>query len=167
MAMCSGLYPGWASSRRSSSAALVLTIYQMALMGASAAGAAVWGQWASHDSVEHSLTVAAASGAVAMFIVLRVVRDRDQVDDLTPAEPSGTPVAVIMQAQGRIVISIFYRIDPARAKSFIALMQESRRSRLALGALGWELLQDLNEPGLSIEQIIDESWTQHLRRFHR
>jgi hypothetical protein len=46
-------------------------------------------------------------------------------------------------------------------------MQESRRSRLALGALAWELLQDVNEPGLFIEQIIDESWTEHLRRFYR
>jgi quinol monooxygenase YgiN len=76
-------------------------------------------------------------------------------------------VASIAPAQRRIVVSIIYRIDPARAEPFIELMQESRRSRLALGALGWELLQDVNEPGLFIEQIIDESWTEHLRRFYR
>ena len=46
-------------------------------------------------------------------------------------------------------------------------MQESRRSRLRQGALSWELLRDVNQPGRFIEQVIDESWTEHLRRFDR
>jgi len=152
--------PDWVRARG-------MAIYQMALMGASAAGAAAWGQWASRDSVQHSLTVAAASGALAMFIVLRLVRDAGQVEDLSPAAPAGAPLAAIAPERGRIVVCIEYLIDPARAEAFVALMQETRRSRLALGALGWELLQDVNEPGLYIEQIVDESWTGHLRRFNR
>jgi len=152
--------PDWVRAR-------AMAIYQMALMGASALGAAAWGHLASQSSVQTSLLVAAASGALMMFIVLRLVQDRGEVEDLTPATPATTPVASIAPAQRRIVVSIIYRIDPARAEAFIELMQESRRSRLALGALGWELLQDVNEPGLFIEQIIDESWTEHLRRFYR
>jgi hypothetical protein len=46
-------------------------------------------------------------------------------------------------------------------------MQESRRSRLRQGALGWDLLRDMGKPGHYIEQIIDDSWTEHLRRFDR
>ena len=46
-------------------------------------------------------------------------------------------------------------------------MQESRRSRLRQGALAWELLHDIADPGRYIEQIVDESWTEHLRRFDR
>jgi quinol monooxygenase YgiN len=152
--------PDWVRAR-------AMAIYQMALMGASALGAAAWGHLASQSSVQTSLLVAAASGALMMFIVLRLVQDRGEVEDLTPATPATTPVSSIAPAQRRIVVSIIYRVDPARAEAFIALMQESRRSRLALGALGWELLQDVNEPGLFIEQIIDESWTEHLRRFYR
>ena len=60
-----------------------------------------------------------------------------------------------------------WQIDPARADGFRAVMQESRRSRLRQGALEWELLRDVNKPGHYIEQIIDESWTEHLRRFDR
>lgn len=152
--------PDWVRAR-------AMAIYQMALMGASAIGAAAWGQLASQSSVQTSLLVAAASGALMMFAVLRLVQDRGAVEDLTPAKPATTPMASIAPAQRRIVVSIHYRIDPARADDFIALMQEIRRSRLALGALAWELLQDVNEPGLFVEQIIDESWTEHLRRFYR
>lgn len=46
-------------------------------------------------------------------------------------------------------------------------MLESRRSRLRQGALAWELLRDISNPGRYIEQITDESWTEHLRRFDR
>jgi hypothetical protein len=48
-----------------------------------------------------------------------------------------------------------------------ALMEDSRRSRLRQGALEWALLHDINEPGRYIEQVVDESWTEHLRRFDR
>jgi hypothetical protein len=46
-------------------------------------------------------------------------------------------------------------------------MQESRRSRMSHGALDWQLLQDLYDPGRVVEQITDVSWTEHLRRFDR
>jgi len=46
-------------------------------------------------------------------------------------------------------------------------MQESRRSRLRQGALSWDLMQDIADPGRFLEQIVDESWTEHLRRFDR
>lgn len=46
-------------------------------------------------------------------------------------------------------------------------MQESRRSRLRMGALDWELWQDIGDPGHFVERITDESWNEHLRRFDR
>ena len=60
-----------------------------------------------------------------------------------------------------------YRIDPARAADFMAVMEESRRSRLRQGALEWQLMHDLDDPARYVEQILDESWTQRLRRFDR
>ena len=63
--------------------------------------------------------------------------------------------------------TIEYLIDPARAAAFVLVMQETRRTRLSEGAIGWELLNDVVDPARFLEQISDESWTEHLRRFHR
>jgi len=68
---------------------------------------------------------------------------------------------------GPVLVTITYQIDPARAEEFVALMNESRRSRLRHGVLAWELFRDTAHPGRYIEYIIDESWVEHLRRFER
>ncbi len=46
-------------------------------------------------------------------------------------------------------------------------MQETRRARISQGAIGWDLLHDVTRPERYVEQIVDPSWTEHLRRFHR
>ena len=46
-------------------------------------------------------------------------------------------------------------------------MRLVRGRRLRHGALAWELLHDIGEPGRFLEQIEDASWTDHLRRFDR
>jgi quinol monooxygenase YgiN len=67
-----------------------------------------------------------------------------------------------------VLITIEYQIDPARIAEFRELMlTEGRSGRLRHGALSWELLHDLNDPGRFVEMIVDESWTDHLRRFER
>lgn len=77
------------------------------------------------------------------------------------------PPAETPEETGRVVITIEYVIDPARAAAFHLVMQQTRRARLGQGAIGWELLHDISEPGRYVEQIVDESWTDHLRRFTR
>jgi hypothetical protein len=77
------------------------------------------------------------------------------------------PVASAKPAPGHVQVTIEYRIDPARTAEFRLLMQESRRSRLRQGALSWELLRSVGDAGCYIERIVDESWTEHLRRFDR
>ena len=88
-------------------------------------------------------------------------------EHLTPSREFKVPVADEPPGVGHVVVTIEYLIDPARADEFRALMQESRRSRLRQGALEWALLRSIGRPGRYIEQIVDESWTEHLRRFDR
>jgi quinol monooxygenase YgiN len=152
--------PDWVRARG-------MSMYQMAIMGASALGAALWGQVATLTSVPMGLLVAALSGTVTMLVAQRWVTDLSIEEDMTPSRDFKMPVADVPPGAGHVVVTIEYQIDPVRADDFRALMQESRRSRLRQGALDWALLRDIGNPGRYIEQIIDESWTEHLRRFDR
>ena len=152
--------PDWVRARG-------MSMYQMAIMGGSALGAALWGQTATVTSVPTALFVAALSGSVCMYLAQRWVLDTSLEEDLTPSREFKAPVAEQPPGDGHVVVTIAYVIDPLRAGDFKALMQESRRSRLRQGALGWELLRDMGKPGHYLEQIIDDTWTEHLRRFDR
>ncbi|WP_428003135.1 MFS transporter [Acidovorax sp.] len=152
--------PNWVRARG-------MSIYQMAIMGSTALGAAVWGQVATLTSVHTSLGLAAVTGTIAMVVVQRLVADRSIEEDLSPSQAFKAPVAPTPPERGHVVVTIEYFIDPARATDFRALMQESRRSRLRQGALSWQLQHDIADPARYMEQIEDESWTEHLRRFDR
>jgi MFS family permease len=152
--------PDWVRARG-------MSIYQMALMGATAAGAALWGQIATWTNIHTSLAIAAATSVILMALAQRLVVDRGIEEDLTPSRVFKVPHAEAPPKSGRIQVNIEFHIDPSRSDEFLALMQESRRSRLRQGALDWQLLRDLYEPGRYVEQITDESWTEHLRRFDR
>ena len=152
--------PDWVRARG-------MSMYQMAIMGASALGAALWGQIATVSSVATSLAVAAVSGTVCMLVAQRRATDLSLEEDLTPSDKFKVPVVNEPPGSGHVVVTIEYLIDPLRADDFRVLMQESRRSRLSQGALEWALLRDVGKPGRFVEQIIDESWTEHLRRFDR
>ncbi len=152
--------PNWVRARG-------MSIYQMAIMGSTALGAAVWGQVATVTDVHVSLGIAAATGVVAMALVQRLAADRSMEEDLSPSRAFKAPVADVPPGAGHLVVTIEYFIDPARAAEFRVVMQESRRSRLRQGALGWQLLHDISQPARYVERIEDESWTEHLRRFDR
>ena len=153
--------PDWVRARG-------MSMFQMAIMGASAFGAALWGQIATLTSLEAALLVATVTGSGAMALAMRYVVDGGIDDDVSPAQPGwASAPSHSPPGEGRLVITVEYLIDPTRAAAFHVVMQQTRRTRLSEGAIGWELLHDIAEPGRYIEQIVDESWTGHLRRFHR
>jgi MFS family permease len=152
--------PDWVRARG-------MSMYQMAIMGAAASGAAVWGQIATWGSVPLALGLGAVSGIAVMALAIRRWPDRGVMEDPTPAGPLPHPQVSAPPASGHVLVTIEYQIDPARATAFRALMDESRRSRLRQGALGWELLSDINDLGRFVEVIEDASWTEYLRRFER
>jgi MFS family permease len=156
--------PNWVRARG-------MSMYQMALMGSGALGAALWGQVATWSSVQASLLVAAASAVLTLLLARqytrRVMRDRPAEEDLTPSSELAAPVLSEPPPTGHVLVTIEYHIDPAREEAFREVMQEYRRSRLRRGALKWELVQDLGHPGVFVEHILDESWTDHLRRISR
>ncbi|MEN9383481.1 MAG: hypothetical protein RL323_624, partial [Pseudomonadota bacterium] len=152
--------PDWVRARG-------MSMYQMAIMGSSALGAACWGKVASLTNVNLSVGVAAASGAVAVLLAQWLVQDGGQIEDLTPAHAWTPPQADSPLPDGQVMVCVEYQVEPERADEFRTLMQESRRSRLRMGALSWELLHDVNDPRRFVEQVVDASWNEHLRRFDR
>lgn len=152
--------PDWVRAR-------CMSMYQMAIMGSSALGAACWGQVATWSTVPIGICTAALTGSVTMLLAVRLMKDHRVEEDLTPSDRFQIPVVPAAPPKGHILTTIEYLINPANEKEFRALMQQSRSSRLRHGALQWELLRDVAVPGRFVEHIVDASWTEHLRRFER
>ncbi|MEM5433514.1 MFS transporter [Cupriavidus oxalaticus] len=153
--------PNWVRARG-------ISISQMTVMGASAMGAAVWGQIAAWTSVRLSLACAGALVLIAIALVSRIRPDAGTVEDFTPKRISPMPELERPPVAGHVMVTIEYSIDASRASEFRALMlNEGRSSRLRHGAISWELLHDLHEAGRFVEIIVDPSWNDHLRRLDR
>ncbi len=154
--------PDWVRARG-------MSLYMMTMMAATSASAAVWGQVASLIDVPLTLSAAAATGMALLLVVTRLHVVPGEERDLTPARILKEPIPAfpVEHQMGPVMVTVDYRIDPARASEFAAVMRETRRTRLQMGALSWGLFQDTNEPGHYIEYYLDESWADHLRRFDR
>ena len=152
--------PDWVRARG-------MSMYQMALMGSSAAGAALWGQVATWTSVHTSVLVAALTGLPTLLLASRLLGNTRVEEDQTPTHTLQQPKVDSPPVSGQVLVAIEYLIDPARVEDFRALMQLSRSSRLRHGVLSWELLRDIHQRGRFVEQYVDPSWNEHLRRFDR
>ncbi|HEU0204690.1 MAG TPA: MFS transporter [Burkholderiaceae bacterium] len=154
--------PDWVRARG-------MSIYQMALMGATSISAALWGKVADLSDVQWTFVFAAVAGIVGLVATRGMQVGPAEGIDLTPArilkEP--TPAFPIEHDRGPVMVTIEYLIDPARAEEFKGVMRESRANRLQKGALSWGLFHDTSEPGRYVEYFLDESWAEHLRRFDR
>ncbi|MFP5406636.1 MAG: MFS transporter, partial [Gammaproteobacteria bacterium] len=154
--------PDWVRAR-------AMSTYQMAVMGGGAIGAAVWGQVASLTDVRTSISLAAITGIALLWLTRDRTLEGSAEEDLTPSFRLKAPTGSweFGARDGPVLTTIEYRIDPSRAEEFTEVMQETRRRRLARGALSCELFRDTADAGHFIEYMIDESWLEHLRHFDR
>jgi MFS family permease len=154
--------PDWVRARG-------MAVYQMALMGGAAAGAAIWGHVAAGLDVRHTILASAAFGVLAVLLTVRLSIERVNPDDQQPAPVNALPLpAIAIEADdGPVMVTIEYQIDPARAPEFAEVMQLTRRARLRQGALSWGLFRDAMVPGRYVEYFVDESWVEHQRRLER
>jgi len=154
--------PDWVRARG-------MSIYQMALMGSSAAGAALWGQVATWTSVRTSLVTAGVCAIAGALLTRRYLPPSSAEEDLTPTlyqRPAGTEIDLDLR-EGPVLVTVEYLIDPARTDEFLSVMEESRRNRLRHGMLSWGLYRDAADPRRYSEHFVDESWVEHLRHFER
>ena len=154
--------PDWVRARG-------LSMYQMVMMGATAFGAALWGQVAALTSVSTSLLLATCAGLVLLVATRKYKLATGILADLTPAQIWTMPdlAGAVEPHAGPVLVTADYRVDPERIAEFIDTMRESRRTWLAHGLLSWSLFEDLSERGHFIEHMVDESWASYLRRNER
>ena len=154
--------PNWVRARG-------MAIYQMALMGGSAAGSVLWGQVAAWTSVKGAVLAAAGFGVLVLVVTRRLTVEGGGSPDFTPAviNTAPEPAYAIGPEEGPVMVTLEYQIDPTQADAFTEVMQRTRRARLRQGALSWGLFRDVALPGRYIEYFVDENWLEHQRRLER
>ena len=154
--------PNWVRARG-------MSIYQMALMGGTALGAALWGWVAGLSSVPAAIVAAGLAGPLLLFATRRwsVEGAGDENLDPQPMQVEADAAVSVEPQEGPVMVVVEYRIDPARAGEFAAVMSETRQARLRQGALSWGLFRDAAVPGRYVEYFVDETWVEHQRRLAR
>ena len=154
--------PDWVRARG-------MAIYQMAIMGATALGALVWGQIAERTSVPVSLAACSVGLLASLALTRARVLEGDAEEDHTPTHPWNEPVPLrtIEPHDGPVMVTLEYLIDPTRSAGFESIMAETRSARLRQGAVSWGLFEDLERPGRFVEYFACDSWADYLRRFDR
>ena len=154
--------PNWVRARG-------MSIYQMALMGGSAAGSVLWGQVAELIGVRGAVLAAAGFGVLVLLVTRRLSVEGGAGLDFTPAAVNRAPepACAIGPDEGPVMVTVEYEIDPAQAEAFTEVMQRTRRARLRQGALSWGLFRDVAVPGRYVEYFVDENWLEYQRRLER
>jgi len=155
--------PSWVRARG-------LALFWVVFMGGMAAGSALWGQIASWVGIPYALTVAAVGALVGIAATWQYRIGQHDVADLSPSIYWPTPMMVddLEIDRGPVMVTVEYRIDPARADEFAKIMhQQMRRIRRRDGAFMWELFNDIDDPDHMVECFMVESWFEHLRQHER
>ena len=154
--------PRWVAGR-------ALAAYQAAITGGIALGSWMWGSIANLIGVEGALLVSAvaliASPLLGFWMRMPTVSGPNELSLDVLADPevrlSLTP------RSGPIVIEIEYRVDPAKARLFYAVMQHVQLSRQRNGAYGWSIARDIADPELWTERFHCPTWHDYLRQRSR
>jgi quinol monooxygenase YgiN len=154
--------PAWVRAR-----ALALTL--LVLQGGLAGGSALWGALAASHGAAIALVASAAVLVGGLVVASRLSLGALEGLDLRPSmhwpEPqlSGEPDP----DGGPVLVTVEYRIDPARADEFVRMMDGIARTRRRDGAISWHLYRDAADVERFVETFVVGSWLEHQRQHDR
>jgi MFS family permease len=154
--------PAWVRAR-----ALALTL--LVLQGGLAGGSALWGALAASHGTSIALVAAAAALVGGLVVASRFSLGALEGLDLRPSmhwpEPqlSGEPDP----DGGPVLVTVEYRIDPARADEFVRMMDGIAHTRRRDGAISWHLYRDASDVERFVETFVVGSWLEHQRQHER
>ena len=154
--------PGWVRARG-------LASFFVVFMAGMALGSILWGQVATRIGIPAALTIAALGMVAAIGLTWRFKLGKHQVLDFRPTLDWPAPVLAETPEpdSGPVMVTIEYRVQPAKRAEFVAAMQYVREMRRRNGAYFWELFHDSADTARFIECFMDESWLEHLRQHER
>jgi MFS family permease len=154
--------PEWVRAR---GLALFMTVY----LGAHTAGSALWGQVAQLYGLPIAHFVAAAGVLAIIPLTWRWHLLTGTGVDLTPSLHWQPPVVsgTIEQDRGPVLVTVEYRIDPAKRQAFLTALDLLGQERRRDGAYAWGAFEDTADPARFVETFLVESWLEHLRQHER
>ncbi|MFD1613249.1 MFS transporter [Sphingomonas tabacisoli] len=150
--------PRWVTAR-------ALSIYQSALTGGIAIGAAAWGAVAARAGLQATLFASAllvAATAALGFVARLAEPDEDGLDTVDLGEDPQLALPVTMRS-GPVTIEIDYCVDPSCAREFYDAMRAVRRTRLRNGGFDWSIARNLADPAIWTERYSCSTWGDYLR----
>jgi predicted MFS family arabinose efflux permease len=154
--------PEWVRAR---GLAIFMTVY----FGAHAAGSALWGQVAAVEGLSLAHFIAAAGALLAIPVTWRWHLQTGADVDLTPSLHWAAPVVSheIADDRGPVLVTVEYRIDPAKRRAFLAALDRLGRERRRDGAYRWGVFEDAADKARFVETFLVDSWLEHLRQHER
>jgi MFS family permease len=162
-ALMQTLAPDWVRAR-------VLAIFMLITQGGLAGGSVVWGAIGSRVSVEAALILSGLA-TIATTALGLVVRLPEEVADVSPWNHWRMP-AIVQSAEpgldeGPVLVTVEYRVTPARVNAFLDAMERFGRVRRRDGASRWGIFRDVEQPDRYVESFLVASWAEHLRQHER
>lgn len=154
--------PDWVRARG-------LSVFVTVFFGSMSLGSLVWGQAAAQFGMPAALLAAAAGAVLAIPVTFRWKLGQGEGLDLAPSMHWPAPLVAdaVGDDRGPVMVTIEYRIDPARAAEFVTVMDRLSDERRRDGAYAWGLFEDAAEAGRFLEYFLVESWAEHQRQHER
>ena len=154
--------PEWVRAR---GLALFMTVY----FGAHTAGSALWGKVATLWGLPYAHFIAAAGALLTIPLTWRWHLQTGEGVDLTPSAHWPAPVVSreFAQDRGPVLVTVEYRIDPAKRVPFLMALDSLCHERRRDGAYAWGVFEDAADPTRFVETFLVDSWLEHLRQHER
>jgi len=154
--------PDWVRARG-------LSAYNAVFFGAMALGSLIWGQVATWFGIPGALLTAAAGALLGIGLSWRFRLQAGGTLDLAPSSHWPHPIVAEDSElnSGPVMVTVEYRIDPARVQGFLAAIAELEGERRRGGAFACGLFRDAATPGRFLEYFMEDSWSEHLRHHER
>jgi MFS family permease len=154
--------PSWVTGR-------ALSVYMLVFYAGLAGGSALWGIVGEHLGISRALLISAIGMVVGLAATYRIHIRSGEGLNLAPSRQWPAPVVThdVEPDRGPVLVTVRYRVDPARAAEFAAAMHDVSRIRRRDGAMQWGLFVDSSDPTLHTEVFLVSSWIEHLRQHER